>query len=48
MADAPDRATLTDLDKLAEEAATVRVGLVLGLGGSRKENDADSDDEVEI
>lgn len=49
--DAPDRATLTELDKLAEQAATLRVGLVLGLGGGGGgvgEDGADSDDEVPV
>ena len=34
-AEAPDKTTLTELDKLAEEAATLRVGLVLGLGNGQ-------------
>jgi hypothetical protein len=42
-AEAPDKKTLTQLDKLAEEAATLRVGLVLGLGNGKQ---ADSDEEV--
>lgn len=44
-AEAPDRTTLTELDKLAEEAATLRVGLVLGLGNGQQAA-GDSDDEV--
>jgi hypothetical protein len=44
-AEAPDKTTLTELDKLAEEAATLRVGLVLGLGGGQPAA-GDSDDEV--
>ena len=46
-AEAPDRTTLTELDKLAEEAATLRVGLVLGLGNGQPAAGGDSDDEVQ-
>lgn len=45
--EAPNKQTLTELDKLAEEAATLRVGLVLGLGNG-KQDAGDSDDEGDM
>ncbi len=39
----PDSSILTRLDKLSEDAATLRVGLVLGIHSSL----SDDEDEVE-